>query len=122
MKEHHYQCKTCRCTFDFSIKTTDGNGREHECCPNCGSWNYHLTNLSVISTDDNDVYLVDYSSPGMGMTLYSTPDKAEAYRVYNRMLNLKWDVFQSIISGNSAHEVKLYLNNQPCMMNGFEPE
>jgi hypothetical protein len=37
------------------------------------------------------------------------------------MENLKWDVFQSVLSGQPDHEARLYLNDEPCKMNGYKP-
>jgi len=96
----------------------DGNKQEYERCPLCESWNFHLTNIFLNKTDDG-VYLVEYVSPSLGLTLFSSEDNAEAQRVLNRMLNLKWDVFKSVISDNPAYEARLYLCGEPCLMNGF---
>ena len=121
MKKHHYQCKTCCHMFDTAKIITGRNGSKYERCPSCGSWNYYLTNLSVITTDDDSVHLVEYKSPSLYMTLFKSLDRTKARRVYNRIINLKWDVFQSIISGCPPYEARLYLDDQPCLMNGFMP-
>jgi len=119
MKKHHYQCRTCYHTFDTGKIIIDGEGHKNERCPFCESWNYYLTNLSVTLTA-NGIYLVEYNSPALGITLFGSADSTEAYRVFYRMENLKWDVFQKVLAGQPDHEARTYLNDEPCIMNGFK--
>ena len=120
MSKFHYYCKTCHHYFSDGKMITDGMGKKYERCPNCLSWNYELTNLSVMDTE-NGVFYVEYDSPCEGMTLFASNDIDKAHRVCNRMRNLKWEVFRSVLAVSPAHEAKLYLNNKPCLMNGYEP-
>ena len=120
MEKHHYQCKTCYHTFDIGKVRVDDDGRECQRCLFCESWNYHLTNLSVTFVE-NSIYRVEYVSPTLGITLFSSKDSTEVYRVFYRMQNLKWDMFQNILAEEPDHETRLYLSDEPCMMNGFKP-
>jgi hypothetical protein len=97
----------------------DGDDSKHECCPYCESWNYFITNLSIRPA--NGMFFVEYSSPELGMTLFTSKDSTETWRVLNRMMNLKWDVFNSVISEQPAHEARLYLSDEPCLINNFTP-
>jgi DNA-directed RNA polymerase subunit RPC12/RpoP len=115
-----YHCETCKHDFDTG-KMITADGKQYERCPLCGSWNYGITNLSVVKLD-NGLYTVDYDSPSIGITIFSSYDESEAIRVKNRLHNLKWDIFNKIIlSGKTSQQVRLYLDKIPCIMNGYEP-
>jgi len=119
MIKHHYECETCKHTFDTG-KIIKRDGSEYECCPLCESWNYNITNLYVRELDG--MHFVEYSSPSIGMTIFGSGDSTEVQRVINRMMSLRWDVFQSVIAAqNPDQEARLYLDNKPCLMNSFTP-
>ena len=120
MNKFYYYCKTCHHYFFNGKMITDGTGQKHERCPNCHSWNYILTNLSLVDEGDG-VYRVEYTSPIESRTLFVSTDSKEARRVCNRMENLSWEVFQSVLAVSPIHESRLYLDNEPCLMNGFQP-
>ena len=107
MTNSHYQCHTCKKEFDISKTETNGYGQEYEVCPQCLSWNYYLTNLSIIKFDD--MYSVDYSSPSVGMTLFMSKNELEVRKVYNRLRNLKWEVFVELVSGDYPSEIRKYI-------------
>ena len=121
MSKFKYYCVHCRHHFDRGKIITGSDGKEYERCPNCGSWNYGLTNLVLIKLD-NGLYTVNYESPSLGMTLFSSYDESEIRRVKNRFWNLKWDIFREImLSGQIAEHVRMYLDNMPCLMNNYIP-
>jgi len=120
MSKFHYQCNTCRHYFFAGKMVPDPTGKKYERCPNCRSWNYYLTNLSV-EESANGVYCVEYSPPYERKTLFCSTSSIDAQKVCNRMKNLKWDVFCNVLAASPMQESVLYLCNEPCLMNGFEP-
>ena len=86
MNKYHYQCKTCNYSFNEGKLWKDNNGGEYERCPNCGCWHYYLTNLSIIKTDAGLSY-IDYSSPDLGRTMFSSYNTNDVRLVFNRLCN-----------------------------------
>lgn len=120
MQKHRYRCITCNHLFDTGILVQTGfmEHEEHsERCPNCESWNYCLTNLSMRKLGD-DMFAIDYSSPSLGMTLFCSPDERQTRKAMNRLLCLKWNVFLRVLD-DSSKEVSLFLSGEPCLMNDF---
>ena len=111
--------QTC---FDIGRFITQGDNRQYEWCPKCGSWNYGLNNLSLNKLDESCLYTVDYDAPSVRIELYSSCDEWEATKIINRLRNLKWGTFKEIIlSRQLSQQTEMYLNKTPCLMNNFMP-
>ena len=136
MYKHRYKCETCKHTFDVGVIIQTGFDEYEEYnerCPRCESWNYYLTNLSIVTIDtsadtsatpkdtsNNKLYAIDYSSPSLGMGLFCSYDINAIQRAFNRLISLKWEVFVKVLD-NSSDNIEAYLRGDPCLMNNFTP-
>ena len=117
-----YHCNTCSHEFNQGKIKTDYNGKKYERCPKCGSWNYELTNISF-GKSEGGTYTVIYNPPASEtVTLFMSLDEREAVLVMNRVLNLKWTVFEKImLTEQFPQQARMYLDKIPCLMNNFTP-